>query len=112
MIASITWADKSGKVFRSRVEQQTKYPHNLLFTFESTEKSLGKILSAKFFRKSDPVQVLCSGGIETLTREKAVEKYQELAARSKGRERDRYIRILEQLNEGESTCMDAAEGTR
>ena len=106
MIANITWSDKSGNVFRSRVEQQTKYPHNILFTFESTEKSLGKILSVNFFRKSDVVQVTCYGETETLTREKAVEKYQECAARSDGCERERYLRILDQLNEGENSCTD------
>lgn len=106
MIANITWSDKSGNVFRSRVEQQTKYPHNILFTFESTEKSLGKILSVNFFRKSDIVEVTCCGKTEKITREKAVEKYQECASWSEGSERERYLRILEQLNGGNMACTD------
>lgn len=53
MRAEITWKDRSGKVFRSSVSQRTRYFHNLVHTFEATEKNLFRILSVKFMEPGE-----------------------------------------------------------
>ena len=107
MIAQITWKDISGKTFRTRVEQQTKYPHNLLFNFQATTKGLKEVLSAEFFRKTDFVKISQEGGGKlTLSREEAVERCRKALSEATFPENGRYAMVLEQLLSGKTEISD------
>lgn len=107
MTAQITWKDISGKTFRTRVEQQTKYPHNLLFNFQATTKGLKEVLSAEFFRKTDFVKISRNGrGKLVLPREEAVERFRKLLSGADLSGKGRYAEILEQLLSGKTEVSD------
>lgn len=107
MIAQITWKDISGNTFRTRVEQQTKYPHNLLFNFQATTKGLKEVLSVEFFRKTDFVKISRNGqGKLVLPREEAVERYRKLLSGATLPEKGRHAEILEQLLSGAIEISD------
>jgi hypothetical protein len=57
-------------------------------------------------RKSDIVVIECYGQIETMERQKAIEKYYEGMVCCEGSERDRYVTIYEKLMNGEKICSD------
>lgn len=62
----------------------------------------------KFTKKEmkEMVSVTCYGITETMTRQKALEKYREGAACCDGSEAERYSTIVMQLLDGETECYD------
>ena len=57
-------------------------------------------------KNNDIVTVVCYGQTETMTRKKAIEKYQEGMMCCEGSEQERYTKIYFELLEGKKVCSD------